>query len=74
MSRLSEIFNKYLKKYVSTRTVFAMDMIISAAASFLAALLSSIVSHSDIFDLGHAGHHPCRALAQHQSSDQAYFY
>lgn len=54
MNRLSEIFNKYLKKYVSTRTVFAMDVIISAAASFLAALLSSIVSHSDIFDLGHA--------------------
>lgn len=53
MNRLSEIFNKYLKKYVSTRTVFAMDVIISAAASFLAALLSSIVSHSDIFDLGH---------------------
>ena len=39
MNRLSEIFNKYLKKYVSTRTVFAMDVIISAAASFLAALL-----------------------------------
>ena len=54
MNRLSEIFNKYLKKYVSTRTVFAMDVIISAAASFLAALLSSIVSHTDIFDLGHA--------------------
>ena len=54
MNRLTELFNKYLKKYVSTRTVFAMDVIISAAASFLAALLSSIVSHSDIFDLGHA--------------------
>ena len=54
MNRLSEIFNKYLKKYVSTRTVFAMDVIISAAASFLAALLSSLVAHNDVFDFGHA--------------------
>ena len=54
MNRLSEIFNKYLKKYVSTRTVFAMDVIISAAASFLAALLSSLVAQNDVFDFGHS--------------------
>ena len=50
---LLEIFNKYLKKFVSTRTVFVLDVIISASASFLAALLSSFAAQNDVFDFGH---------------------
>lgn len=53
MNRLSEILNKYLKKYVSTRIVFAIDVVVSAAASFLAALFSNLVAQNDVFDLGH---------------------
>ena len=54
MNRLSEVFNKYLKKYVSTRTVFTMDVVISAVTSLISALFAGLVSRSDIFDLEHA--------------------
>ena len=49
MNRLTEFLKKYLKKYVSTRTVFAMDVILSAAASFLSALFAdALVGHNEI--------------------------
>ena len=54
MNGLSEIFIKYVKKYVSTRTVFVMDGIISVIASFLAVLFTGLVAKNDVFDLEHS--------------------
>lgn len=51
MNGLSEIFIKYVKKYVSTRTVFAMDVTISVIASFLAVMFTGLVADNDVFDL-----------------------
>ena len=54
MNRISEMLKKYLKKYVSTRTVFAMDVVLSAAASFLSALFAESLVGGGVFAIGHA--------------------
>ena len=51
MNKLSEILQKYLKKYVSTRTIFAMDVVLSAFASFFAALLAEFLIGSGVFSI-----------------------
>ena len=48
------MLKKYLKKYVSTRTVFAMDVVLSAAASFLSALFAESLVGGGVFAIGHA--------------------
>ena len=51
MNKLSEILQKYLKKYVSTRTIFAMDVVLSAFASFFAALLAEFLIGNGVFSI-----------------------
>lgn len=53
MNKLSEIINAYLKKYVSTRTVYVMDVLLSAGMSFLAALFAESLVGGDVLDLFH---------------------
>ena len=54
MNKLTEILNKYLKKYVSTRTVFVMDVVLSALASFISLLFAAILSGTGVFELSQA--------------------
>ena len=54
MNRISEMLKKYLKKYVSTRIVFAMDVVLSAVASFLSALFAESLVGGGVFAIGHA--------------------
>ena len=48
MRRLFETLKKYLKKYVSTRAVFIMDVILSVVASLVALLLTCYISGNGI--------------------------
>lgn len=54
MNKLYGIIKKYLTKYVSTRTVFLMDIALSAIASFLAALLAESFVGNGVFRITHA--------------------
>lgn len=49
MKNLSDLLNHYLRRYVSTRTVFILDVVLSTAASFFAALLSDLIVSSNVF-------------------------
>ena len=54
MKRLSEIIKRYLNKYVSTRIVFAMDVILAGAASFISALLADVLVGGGVFGITQA--------------------
>ena len=54
MNRLFELFKKYLKKYVSTRTIFIMDVGLSAIVSFLSAIFAEYLVGGGVFNLIHA--------------------
>lgn len=47
------MFEKYLKKYVSTRTVFVMDVGLAATASFISSLFAELVVDGGVFHLAH---------------------
>ena len=49
IDRIFSIFKKYLKKYVSTRTVFLMDVLISIVASFISALFAESLVGGGVF-------------------------
>lgn len=49
MNKLGKTFRKYLKTYVSTRTVFLMDVLISMAASFISALFAESLVGGGVF-------------------------
>lgn len=54
MNKLYGLIKKYLTKYVSTRTVFMMDVVLSALASFLSALLAESFVGGGVFRIGNA--------------------
>lgn len=54
MNRLIDWLKKYLKKYVSTRTVFMMDVALSISASFLAALFAEALVGGGALRISHA--------------------
>lgn len=54
MNRLFKLFKKYLKKYVSTRTIFIMDVGLSAIISFLSAIFAEYLVGGGVFNLIHA--------------------
>lgn len=54
MDRLIDWLKKYLKKYVSTRTVFMMDVALSISASFLAALFAEALVGGGALRISHA--------------------
>ena len=54
MKSFSDLFSQYLRRYVSTRAIFFLDVVLSAAASFLSALLSDSLANSDVFTFSHA--------------------
>lgn len=54
MDRLIDWLKKYLKKYVSTRTVYVMDVVLSAAVSFLSALFAEALVGGGVFRITNA--------------------
>ena len=54
MNRLTELLKKYLKRYVSTRTVFLMDVVLSACASFLSFFFTATVTGNNTFIISQA--------------------
>lgn len=51
MSTIAKTFNKYLNRYLSTRVVFLLDMIVSLAASLLALFAVDIITVNSLLDL-----------------------
>lgn len=54
MNRLTRILNVYLKRYISTRMVFAMDVVLSMAASLLSVLFADVLVGSGAIGIGRA--------------------
>lgn len=50
MNGISEWLKRYLKKYVSTRVIFIMDVGLSAMSSFLSALFTELLVSGGVFD------------------------
>jgi len=51
MSTIAKTFNKYLNRYLSTRVVFLLDMIVSLAASLLALFAVDIITVNSLLAL-----------------------
>lgn len=51
MNKLYILIKKYLTKYVSTRTVFAMDIFLCTIAAFLSAVLAELVVREGMFSV-----------------------
>ena len=54
MNRLTRILNVYLKRYISTRMVFAMDVVLSMLASLLSVLFADVLVGSGAIGIGRA--------------------
>ena len=54
MNRLTRILNVYLKRYISTRMVFAMDVILSMVASLLSVLFADVLVGTGAIGIGRA--------------------
>ena len=54
MGRLIKILNQYVSKYISTRVIFAVDMILSFLASLLAILATKLFIPIDLLGTGSA--------------------
>ena len=51
MSTILKTFNKYLNRYLSTKVVFLLDMIVSLAASVLTLFLVNIITVKSLLEL-----------------------
>ena len=54
MNRITRILNVYLKRYISTRMVFAMDVVLSLLASLLSVLFADVLVGSGAIGIGRA--------------------
>ena len=54
MGRLIKILNQYVSKYLNTRVIFAIDMVLSFLASLLAILATKLFIPIDILGAGSA--------------------
>ena len=49
--RIGKVFSQYIGKYLSTRVVFFMDLLVSVAASLLTLVLVNYITVRSLFDL-----------------------
>ena len=52
MGRIIKKLNQYVSKYLNTRVIFAIDMVMSLLASLLAILLAKLFNPSDVLGTG----------------------